>query len=68
MEILESLFRRYAARCDARWWTGLRPDVPADDLPRAIAAHIGYPTAWHDPFASSGLMTMDLRLAGMRWP
>ncbi|WP_311268695.1 hypothetical protein [Sphingobium sp. WCS2017Hpa-17] len=61
MEMLESLFRLYAAHCDARWWIGPRPDGPADSVPRAIAAHIGYPTARHDPFVPPGLLTLNFQ-------
>lgn len=63
MEMLENLFRHYAAQCDARWWIGPRPDGPAHGVPRAIAAHIGYPTARHDPFAAPGLLTLDFKQA-----
>lgn len=63
MDMLESLFRGYAAQRDARWWIGSRPAGPAHSVPRTIAASIGYPTARHDPFAPPGLMALDFRRA-----
>lgn len=63
MDMLDSLLRRYAAQCDARWWLGPRPGGATDSLPRAIAAHVGYPTARHDPFAPPGLLALNDRQA-----
>ena len=56
---MDRLFARWARRCDARWWTGERPEGRIGQLPRLIAGRVGYPTAAADPFAAGGLVPLD---------
>lgn len=59
MQELGRLFARYARASAGRWWIGERPDGREGQLPRLIAAKIGYPTAREDPF-DGGIVPVPL--------
>jgi hypothetical protein len=65
MERLPKLLARLARRSGARHWAGSRPEGRVGQLPRLIAAQIGYPTTSHgDPFAEkNGLSLIGRREA-----
>lgn len=63
MEALETLLGHYGKRRAARWWIGARPEGRERQLPRLIAAKVGYPTGARDPFAGPGLVRLSLEQA-----
>ncbi len=63
MQALESLLGTLGRRRSARWWIGETPEGRRGQLPRLIAAKVGYPTAPEDPFQANGLIGLDDRQA-----
>lgn len=60
MSRLENFCRRHSRR--GRWWIGTRPEGREGQLPRLIAAQLGYPTA-RDWSGKSGLVRLTHRQA-----
>ena len=56
METLEKLFKSWKG--GARFWAGDRPEGRVGQMPRIIAAKLGYPTALVDPFDHGGLVDL----------
>jgi hypothetical protein len=63
MQTLESLFRRFARRSNARWWAGKRPDVREGQLAKAVARQVDLPTSSEDPFVGERLVRLDRNAA-----
>jgi hypothetical protein len=59
VQALESLLRTFGRRGSARWWLGKAPQGRKGQLPRLIAAKVGYPTAAEDPFEGHGLIRLN---------
>ncbi|WP_077147051.1 hypothetical protein [Sphingopyxis sp. KK2] len=59
MERLEQLFGKWRRRSGARSWIGPRPVGRVGQIPRILAAKIGYPSASVDPFEHGGLVALD---------
>jgi hypothetical protein len=59
MERLEQLFGRWQRRSGARSWVGVRPVGRIGQIPRILAAKIGYPSARVDPFEHGGLVELN---------
>ncbi|QIG81058.1 hypothetical protein [Stakelama tenebrarum] len=59
MQRLESLFRRFAKRSNARWWIGKRPQVRESQLVRAIAQKVALPTAINAPLEHGQMINLE---------